>query len=1344
MELPFPLLPVSKAWKELGKLELKPPPPEKTEVDLPVHDSNPDEAFLAIAPHAPPAENSFVFPASYAQARLWFLDQYLAEPSQYNIPMAVRLVGPLDVPALQESFRRVVQRHEALRTTFHRLEGDPQQQIALDLELELLLVDLQPVPGEARAARTRELLAEEAFRPFDLAAGPLLRALLVRQSAQEHVLLVCLHHIISDGWSMATLFRELKEFYRSICLGQTAQVPELSLQYADYAVWQRKLLQGDLLERQLSYWKQQLKAAPPLLELPTDRARPTVQSHRGGHQRISLPVRLQADLNTLARREGTTLFMVLLAGFQVLLARYCGQEDIVVGSPIAGRMRAEVEPLIGFFVNMLTLRTDLSGNPTAREALARVRAVALGAYEHQDLPFEKLVEVLNPPRSQGFSPLFQVAFMYQQDQSPATPFLGLLETTETLERRYALFDLGLSLWESEGALQAELEYRTDLFDPATIQRLLSHYQRVLEAMIADPEQPILKLPLLSDAERQQILVQWNDTRTAIPHQSVHELFQDQAQRTPESPALVFRDRSLSYRALNEKANQVAHTLISSGVRPGMPVGILMDRTLELVVGILGILKCGAAYVPLNVSHPREQWSFVIKDTGLAFLLTQQPLIGRIPSCDAKVFALDLDRLPAGGASLGNPPISTGPDEVAYVMYTSGSSGRPKGVEICHQGIVRLIFGGGFAQLDATTSVLQAAPISFDAATFELWAPLLHGGRCVLYPEQEVSFATLRTVLEKEQINTLWLTSSLFNAIVEHAPEMLMKVSQLLIGGEALSVRHVRRALAALPDTRISNGYGPTEGTTFSCCYPIPALLAADQRSIPIGRPIGNTCVYLLDPLGQPVPIGVSGELHVGGLGLGRGYLKLPELTAEKFLPDPFSGDPGGRLYKTGDIARYLPDGNIEFLGRKDDQVKIRGHRIEFGEIEAALTQYPGVGHALVDTREDASGDKRIVAYFEAPAGAGASFSLDGLLDFLKAKLPRYMVPTAFGLVRSLPMKNGKPDRQALRSVPLAGPGPQLAQVPEDPTQFLVAQIWEELLNLRPIGIQDDFFDLGGHSLMALAMLARLEQTFGRSLPVASFYAHTTTIQSLSRLLMEGPADVAEAPLALLHAGSDGRPFFFLHGDFNGGGFYCRNMAANLAAEQPFYVIHPYGLGGQPAPTSIETMAAEHLKLIRRVQPQGPYRLGGHCNGALEAFEIAQQLTAEGERVDLLVMMDPSDPNLDKPPMGVSSTFDQLELGALSQEDRRRALVSLFFRVISAYRARPYPGTLTLFRSEGNSGLELPTVDPWTKVASQSEVFRLVGGHLASITQYASELGQQLQRCLDRVAAKPAALSSQQE
>ncbi|MBK8724490.1 MAG: amino acid adenylation domain-containing protein [Holophagaceae bacterium] len=1284
---------------------------------------------------APEGQEAFVFPASHAQARLWFLDQVIAEPAVYNIPLALRLRGPLQVEALRESLRQVARRHESLRTTFRWLEGQPHQVIAAEGNIELALVDAAEATAEAsgedREVRGLALAREEARRPFDLKAGPLLRATLFRVAPEVHILVLCMHHIVSDGWSMALLLQELKACYRAVCLGEAPSLPALPVQVADVSQWQREQLQGALLERQLAYWRRQLEGVPVLLDLPQDHARPPISSHRGAHAARSLPRSLAEALKALARQEGVTLFMTLLAGFQLLLARTCGQEDLVVGSPIAGRMRPEVAPLIGLFVNMLALRTDLSGEPTVRELLGRVRTKALGAFQHQDLPFEGLVEALNPPRSRSHAPLFQVMFVLQNDPRTDATFLDLEEQGLDLDAGFSMFDLGLSMWESDQGLEARLDYATDLFDAATAERLLELFQRVLEGMAAAPEQRIARLPLLSEAERHRLLVTWNETARELPDLPVHALFEAQAARSPAAIALVLGARSLTYADLNARANQIAHGLRRRGVGPGVTVAVLMERSLELIAGLLGILKAGGAYVPLDPAHPAEQLAFVLEDAGARFLLTHGDLLEGLPDCAVTAFRLDLDRLAESPEPTTNPPVQTGPEDLAYVMYTSGSTGRPKGVEILHRGIVRLVFGLDCVQLDGATRILQAAPAAFDAATFEIWGPLLHGGRCVLYPEARISPAILRRELEDHRINTLWLTSALFNAIIHHAPETLRGVRQLLIGGEALSVRHVRRALDLLPETRIINGYGPTEATTFSCCHPIPLDLDEGVRSVPIGRPIGNSTAFVLDPRGEPVPVGVTGELHLGGLGLARGYRNLPGLTAAAFLPDPFSSRPGARLYRTGDLARRLPDGTLEFLGRRDAQVKIRGHRIELGEIEAVLAQYPGVPRSVVDVREDATGGKRIVAYLEAPQRNDLAFTVEGLGDFLRRKLPHYMVPDTFAVLDALPMKNGKLDRGLLRELPLGCATPRQHLSPSNPTQMLIAQIWEELLDVRPIGILDDFFDLGGHSLLVFAMLARLEEVFGRKLPIASLYANAT-IQSLYRLLTDGASELEETPLAVVQAGGARRPFFFLHGDYNGGGFYCRNLAQHLAPDQPFLVLHPFGLAGQPLPVAMEAMAAAHLQLLRAVQPEGPYLLGGYCNGALEAFEIAQQLVAAGQQVDLLLMIDPPAPDPSGPAYPRDASLDPADPGALPHDQRQELLFRRFLHSIANYRPGPYPGTAVFFRSGEQLGAGDATQQGWNRLIPAIERFDFPGGHLSTLTKHVADIGRRMQACLDAV------------
>ena len=910
----------------------------------------------------PRRKNPDELPLSFAQERLWFLDQLAPGSPFYGIPTAVRLQGPFDVSLFNEIINEIVRRHDALRTTFAAVDGQPTQVVSPPGPMAISLVDLRALPETGREAEVQRLAAEEAQRPFDLAQGPLLRLTLLRLGAEEHVVLLTMHHIVSDGWSMGVFIRELTALYKAFSAGQPSPLPEPPIQYADFAVWQRQWLQGEVLEKQLGYWRKQL-AGIPVLQLPTDLPRPAVQTFRGARENFALPQALTEALKNLSQREGATLFMTLLAAFQTLLHRYTGQTDICVGSAIANRNRAEIEGLIGFFVNSLVMRADLSGNPSFQALLGRVREVALAAFAHQDLPFEKLVEELQPERNLSQNPLFQIMFALQNAPVPAVAFADLTLTPLAVERGSAKFDLFLSMTETDQGLAGYLEYDTDLFDARTILRVLEHFRILLAGIAAEPDLPLSDLPLMHEGERRRLLVEWNDTRTDYPGEAcIHKLFEDQAERTPAAVAAVLADEQLTYGELNRKANQLAHYLRARGVGPDVLVGVCFERSLAMIVGLLGILKAGGAYVPLDPAYPRERLDFIRQDTRTPVLLTQAPLAGDLPEHDTRVVRLDLEWETIARESGDNPINTVTAANLAYIDYTSGSTGKPKGVAVTHRSVVRLLFGVDYVRLDAAATLLHLSPISFDASTFEVWGALLRGGRCALYPDRIPTVKELGRAIEKHGVDTLWLTSSLFNAVVDEDPSVLSRVRQLLIGGEALSVGHVRRAYARLPETRITNGYGPTESTTFACCYAIPRELGTQAGNIPIGRPIGNTTVYILDAHLQPVPVGVPGELYLGGHGLARGYLNRPELTAEKFMPDPFGAEPGARLYRTGDLARYLPNGNIEFLGRMDDQVKIRGFRIEPGEIEAVLARHPAVREAAAVVREDAPGDKRLVAY----------------------------------------------------------------------------------------------------------------------------------------------------------------------------------------------------------------------------------------------------------------------------------------------------------------------------------------------------------------------------------------------
>ncbi|MBZ5554817.1 MAG: amino acid adenylation domain-containing protein [Acidobacteriia bacterium] len=1028
---------------------------------------------------------------SSAQERLWFLEQLEPGSAVYNVSMRLRLVGPLQVESLTRSLNSIVQRHDVLRTHFESKDGEPMQVVEAACDVRLPVVDLEGLEAGQREAEFQRLALEEAQKPFDLGCAPLWRVTLVRLGKAEHVLLLTQHHIVSDGWSLGVFFHELEANYEAFCANRPSPLAALSLQYADYAEWQRQWLQGEVLEEQLGYWKRQLEGAPAVLELSTDRARPAVQSFRGTVRGRLLSPALLQGLKELSQRQNATLFMTLLAAFETLLSRYCGQSDIVVGSPIANRHRVEIEPLIGFFVNTLVLRTDLSGDPSFEQLLGRVREVALGAYAHQDLPFEKLVEELRPERVLSHNPLVQVMFALQNAPPPPLQLGDLKMHLEAGSSETAKFDLTLFLLEQENGLQTDIEYNTDLFDEATIEGWLTHWETLLEGIVAHPEYRLSQLPLLSGDERQQVLVEWNRTVSDYPRDKcVQQLFESQVEQTPDAVAVVSGEQQWTYRELNRRANQLAHYLKKLGVGAEVPVAMCLERSLDMVASVLAILKAGGAYVPLDSDYPRERLEFMLKDTGSPVLLTQSVLLEKLPSEQALVVCIDTDRPLIARESSENPSCATGPRSLAYIIYTSGSTGRPKGVMVEHRSVVRLVKETNYAHFGPNEVFLQLATISFDASTFELWGALLNGARLALMPERTISLEELGQAIRQFGVTTLWLTAGLFHLMVERRLEDLKPLRQLLAGGDVLSPPHVRKVLQGLEDCALINGYGPTENTTFTCCHVMrPGDPIAD--TVPIGRPISNTQVYLLDPHFQPVPIGVPGELCIGGDGLARGYLNQPELTAEKFVPNPFSSEPGARLYRTGDLVRYRRNGTIEFLGRGDLQVKIRGFRIELGEIETVLRQHDGVADAVVVAREEKAGGKRLIAYIVAKGRTQPGF--DELRQFLKAKLPDYMVPSLFVPLEAFPLTpNGKVDRRALPEP--EGPNLVAGQefiAPRNPAEEMLAGLWAEVLDLERVGIHDNFFDLGGHSLLATRVISRIRELMQVELPLQRLFEFPT-------------------------------------------------------------------------------------------------------------------------------------------------------------------------------------------------------------------------------------------------------------
>ncbi|MCC5666990.1 amino acid adenylation domain-containing protein [Nostoc sp. CHAB 5784] len=1061
-----------------------------------------------------PIPRSESIPLSFAQARLWFLDQLQPNSAFYNIPLALRLSGQLNIAALQSSINEIIQRHEALRTNFTTQEGQPVAVIAATLNCQLQVVNLLHIRESELQIEAQRLAFEEANRPFNLEREPLLRSMVQKLGETEYVLLFTMHHIISDGWSLGVFTHELTELYKAFGTGITPVLPSLPVQYADFALWQRQWLQGEKLEAQLDYWKQQLKNAPALLELPTDRPRPAVQTYRGRYHYAALSLELSGKLSALSKRTGVTLFMTLLAAFVTLLYRITSSDDIVVGTPVAGRNRQEIERLIGFFVNTLVLRTHLGGDPSFEDVLSRVREVALGAYTHQDLPFEQLVEALQPTRSLSYTPLFQVMFALDEKSVPSFELPELTVSSYAVEIGTAKFDLTLSMENTADGLVGVWEYNADLFDETTIARMAGHFQTLLKGIVANPQQRVPELSLLTLRERHQLLVEWNNTQTEYPQDKcIHQLFEEQVERNPDAIAVVFEDKQLTYRELNQRANCLAHHLKTLGVGSEVLVGICVERSLKMMVGLLGILKAGGAYVPLDPQLPHKRLSFMLSDSSVPVLLTSSKLMVRLPENKARVVCLDTDWEIISHSSEENPVSSVGPQNLAYVIYTSGSTGQPKGTLIIHQGLVNYLSWctKAYAVADGSGAPVHSS-IGFDATITSLFSPLLVGKKVVLLPEKQEIEALGAILCSQSQFSLVKITPAHLDLLSFLIPNWSAnnQTRAFIIGGEALSGKSVSFWRESAPSTKLINEYGPTETVVGCCVYEVNAQTSL-SGGIPIGRPIANTQLYILDRYLQPVPIGVLGELYIGGAGLARGYLNRPDLTESKFIPNPFSNEPGSRLYKTGDKARYLPDGNIEFKGRLDNQVKIRGFRIELGEIEAVLTQHPEVDQAVVVVHEDQPSNQRLVAYIVSTERLNSIEDLTHKIKTdLRQQLPEYMVPVTLMRLSALPLTpNGKVDRRALpppepvmRSLSL--------EMPQTKVEKLIADVWQKILLLEKVGRDDNFFDLGGNSLRLIQVLQKLQIIFTKELSMVEMFQHPT-VRALGQLLSEQRSQTPDAP-----------------------------------------------------------------------------------------------------------------------------------------------------------------------------------------------------------------------------------------
>lgn len=1189
----------------------------------------PDEPLVAIA-----GERG-QFLASFAQQRLWLLDQVIQEKEVYNVCQHLRVRGLLDLPALRAAFEALAARHESLRTSFTEKAGQPVQVIAARVPVELELVDLTGRPDAEREAEALRRAEVAARYQFDLTRIPLWRLQVVRIRPDDHFILWTLHHIITDAWSLDVLCRDLAELYEAATAGRPARLPELPVQYADFSEWQRNWLRGELLEEQLKYWKPQLAGELTPLQLPVCKPRTRTQTFRGAVETFDLPAATAQAVKDVSRRAGGTPFLVLLTAFQALLHRYSGQDDLCVGTPTTGRPLLELRDVTGFFVNTLVLRVDCSGAPSFRELMTRTQQVACDALAHQDVPFDRLVEELRPARDPSRNPLFQVMFEYSETPTVPSAFAGLLLSAVRGHQGTAMFDLLLTVEPEGDRLACRLEYNTDLFDADTIRRMRGHYLTLLESGLADPDRPVGTLPLLTPAERQQIVVEWNQTRADYPRDCcIHQLVEAQVARTPEAVAVVADGEEWTYRRLNERANRLAHHLRGLGVGPGVLVGVCLRRSAEMIIGVLGILKAGGAYVPLDPNYPADRLAFLLEDTQAPVILTQQPLRDRVPQTAAQVVCLDAIDDVLARQSGDNPADPGDPERLAYVIYTSGSTGKPKGVVLRHGPVVNLIdWVNKTFQVGAGDRLLFVTSLNFDLSVYDIFGILAAGATNRVASSEELRDpeGLLRTLC-REAI-TFW----------DSAPPMLQQLAPffggvkepgrnkhlrlVFLSGDWIPVPLPDAVRGVFPQAKVVSLGGATEAAIWSNYYRIGKVDPA-WPSIPYGVPIQNARYHVLDPHLQPVPVGVPAELHIGGICLADGYLHRPELTAEKFVPDPFSAlfDFGGtRLYKTGDLARYFPDGNLEFLGRIDNQVKVRGYRIELGEIEAVLAQHPAVREAVVVARKDAAGGKSLAGYVVAKPGQ--ALDAESLRGHLKGRLPDYMVPTYLMVLPALPLNpNGKIDRKALpdpTTAPANGARRSVVAPRDDAERDLLA-VWEEVLETSPVGVTDNFFDLGGHSFLAAVLTARIKQRLGHSIPLSALFT-APTVEKLARLVqhqLEAGSDRAVVPLQ--EGGS--RPPLFLIAGVGGHVFTFHKFARLLGADQPVYGVKAIGVDGKRRPPDrMEEIAAAYAAEILEVCPQGPYVLGGYSVGAVVALELALQLRARGREVPLLVVFDMTAP-----------------------------------------------------------------------------------------------------------------------
>lgn len=1149
-------------------------------------------------------------PLSFSQLQMWVIDRMTLGNPAYNLPVGYRLRGALNASALERSFNEVIRRHEILRTTFTVENDEPVQRIHSEYRIQINLVELDPATAEASV---QTLAAEEALKSFDIACLPLIRVSVFRLNESEHVLIINLHHIVVDGISIELILNEVDAFYRAFTNGQDPHLPTPKIQYADFALWQRQTVESATYDDQLRFWQNQLAGELPVLELPADFPRPHLQSFKGSNAFLQLPDALVQKLNALATGEGCTFFMAILAAFQVLLCRYSGANEIVIGTPIALRNTAEFRTLIGNCLNMVALRCDLSGDPDFVELLRRSRDTALNAFSNADLPFEQLMNHLKIDRNPNRNPVFQVML---QVLSSSAPTIGELEISNFhFDLKLAQFDLAIHFYAESGSQLVRFEYCTDVFRSETIERLSSSFLQLLQSVVANSHQKISKMPILSEFERHEMLASWNDTYRDYPlDQCVHSLFERAAKRTPNRVAVECGDESLTYRQLNEKANRLANYLRESGVRPESCVGIFLERSLDLIVGLIGILKAGAAYVPMDPAFPPERLAWIMEDADVSLLVTHSRLLQDLPRSGVKTVCLDADWEAIEHTAKDDPRVVLSPSSLAYVIYTSGSTGKPKGVMVEHRSVVNFLLSmqeePGFDQNDVLVAVTT---ICFDIAGLEIFLPLVSGAKLVVAQRSEViDGSALLERISNSAATVLQATPATWKLLLEAGWEKSPKL-KMLCGGEALPRELANRMLPR--GAQLWNMYGPTETTIWSSLERV----RPGTDGILIGRPIANTKFYIVDKNLEPVPRGVAGELLIAGDGLARGYRNRPDLTAERFVETSFLA-PGVRAYKTGDVARFRSDGRVELLGRLDHQVKVRGYRIELGEIEEVLSQHEAVNDAVVMTHEDQDGNKHLVAYC-IPVARGRLQPTD-LARFLQSKLPEYMIPSCFVEMEEFPLTpNSKIDREAFPKPKQFGfeANVHFAE-PQGELEQHLAEIWQKALRKPAIGANDNFFDLGGHSLLAAQVFAQMDRHLGVKLPLALLFQAPTIRQLAACIRQKSPKHIWKSLVPIQTRGNN-PPIFLVHGA-EGDVLLYKNLARSLGDNQPVYGLQFRGLNGNGrAEITVEEMATWYKEEIQSLQPKGPYFLGGYCLGGTIALEIAQQLRRGGESVALLAMFE---------------------------------------------------------------------------------------------------------------------------